>query len=318
MTRDVVTARPDETVASVARKMSDNGISCVVVAEGHRIKGIFTERDLVRGIARDGEGDGHATMSQRMSSPVATIALDVPVVDAAELMESKAIKRVPVVSGGEMVGIVTQTDITRGLALLCPLRFVSDIMSGDVASVEATQTVAEAAQVMSERDISCLVAMRDGIAVGMLTEKDLAKYVIAAEHKPSETLVVDVMSFPVHWVPPSCSVLSANQKMSAMRLHRLLVMDGASLRGVVSQRDIMRAVRSEFERVDADRTAALSAITEHVLHIRSEVAELRDFLSSCSNEADGHESSDAAAGHGSVAAGTASRIQHIMDELGRL
>jgi len=317
MTRDVVTARPRETVSSVAKKMSDNGVSCVVVAEGRRIKGIFTERDLVRGIARDGDADGDATMSQRMSSPVATIGPHMPVLDTAEMMESKGIKRVPVVARGEMVGIVTQTDITRGLALLSPLRFVSDIMSSDVATVQANQTVTEAAQIMSERDISCIVAMRGDLVVGMLTEKDLAKYVVAAGHKPSETRVVDVMSFPVHWVPPSCSVLSANQKMSAMRVHRLLVMEGHDLRGIVSQRDIMKAVRAEFERVDADRTAALSAIGEQVLHIRSEVAELRDFLTGCSSDADGQDPPNAA-GWGGAAAAMAPRIQHIMDELGRL
>jgi hypothetical protein len=80
----------------------------------------------------------------------------------------------------------------------------------------------------------------------------------------------------------------------------------------------MRAVRAEFERVDADRAAALSAIAEHVLHIRSEVAELRDFVSSCSGGADVHDPTDAVAGRDRVAVEMTPRIQHIMDELGRL
>jgi len=318
MSRDVVTATVDETVSSVAKKMADNHISCVVVAEGKRIKGIFTERDLVRGIARDGTDDGGATMSERMSSPVETIAIQVPVLEAAEMMERKSIKRLPVVAGDEMVGIVTQTDITRGLVLLSPLSRISDVMSYDLGTVAADQTVAEAAQIMAERDISCVIAIRESIPVGMLTEKDLAKYVIAAERTPSETKVGEVMSFPVHSVPITYSIISANQKMLTLRLRRLVVMDGDSIRGVLSQTDVMRVVRAGLERVDADRAAALSAITDQVHHVRGEVAELGEFLRSCFSHADGHDPMDATAGQDVVVAEIAPRIQHIMDELAQL
>jgi CBS domain-containing protein len=316
MTREVVTATADETVASIATKMADNGISRVVVADGKRIKGIFTERDLVRGIARDGDDDGGATVGQRMSSPVETVAAQVPVLDAAEMMEAKGVKRLPVVAGDEMVGIVTQTDITRGLVLLSPLRSVCDIMSDDLATIIADQTVAEAARIMAAHDISCVVVLQDGFAAGMLTEKDLARRVIAAGRKPSETTAGDVMSFPLQSVPPKSSVLSANHKMSALRLHRLVVLDDAGVRGIVSQTDIMRAVRADFERVETDRAAALTAITEHVQHIRGEVAELGDYLKANLVSEDVRD--PAGFVEDPVAGEIAPRIQHIMDELARL
>jgi CBS domain-containing protein len=317
MSKDVATATLDETVSSVARKMADKGISCVVVAEGKQVKGIYTERDLARGVARDAEDVGGATMAQQMSSPVETTTLQVPVLEVAERMTSLGIKRLPVIAGDEIVGIVTQTDITRGLVLLSPLRCVCDVMSEDVATIGVEQTVAEAAQIMSQRDISCVVVLRQGRAVGMLTEKDLIRYVVAGRSRPSETLIVDAMSFPVHGIPPTYSVLSANQKMSALQLRRLVVIDGQTVRGVISQTDIMRAVRAELERVDAERAMAASAMTEQIQHVRSEVAELGQFLRTCA-DADGRGSPDAAATKRVVAAEIAPRVQHILDELDRL
>jgi CBS domain-containing protein len=318
MTKDVVTAEVDETVSAVARKMAKGGVSCIVVTDGKEISGIFTERDLVRGIAKDGDESGAATMSERMSFPVETIGVQVSVLDAAEMMQSKGIKRLPVVSGGQLVGIVTQTDITRGLVLLSPLESIADVMSENLATVDADQTVAEAAKMMSTHDISCVVVVANGAAVGVLTEKDLVKYAVDTEHKPSQTPVAQVMSAPVQCVSPGCSVLSANQKMSALRLRRLVVVDGKTPLGVVSQSDIMRAIRAEFERTDAERVAALSAITERVEHIGGEVKELGEFVLSCFNDTGRNQPKDDAACRQIVATEVLPRIQHIMDELAHL
>ena len=318
MTKDVVTAEVHETVSAVARKMAKGGVSCVVITDGKGISGIYTERDLVRGIAQDGDDSGTATMSERMSFPVETIGLQVPVLDAAEMMESKGIKRLPVVSDDQLVGIVTQTDITRGLVLLSPLESIADVMSENLATVDADRTVGEAARIMATRDISCVVVVDKGAAVGVLTEKDLVKYAIDTEHKPSATSVAQVMSTPVQCVHPGCSVLSANQKMSALRLRRLVVVDGKTPLGVVSQSDIMKAIRAEFERADADRAAAISAITERVEHIGGEVKELGKFLLSCFTETDRNQPRDTAASRQVVMTEVVPRIQHIMDELAHL
>ena len=310
MSSGVVTAEIDETVLSVAKKMVTKGISCVVVAEDERVRGIFTERDLVRWIAYATDDSGHVTMSQQMSSPVETIALSAPILDVAEMMEAKGIKRFPVVAHDKLIGIVTQTDITRGLVLLSPLRSISKIISGDLATVDASQAVAKAARIMSDRHISSVVILRNGFPVGILTEEDVTKRVVAAERDPVKTLVVQVMSSPLHWVATTCSILSANQKMSALGIRRLVVMDKGQARGVVSQTDIMRSVRAELERVDADRMAAGSAITESVQQIRGEVVELNALLRSRLSELERYDPDGAADITG--------RIDHIADALERL
>jgi CBS domain-containing protein len=310
MSSDVVTAEMDETVLSVAKKMVSKGISCVVVAEDKRVRGIFTERDLVRWVAYATDDSGDVTMSQEMSSPVETIPLSAPVLDVAEMMEAKGIKRFPVVAHDKLIGIVTQTDITRGLVLLSPLKSISKIISGDLATVDASQAVTEAARVMSDHHISSVVILRNGSPVGILTEEDVTKRVVAAERDPVKTLVVQVMSSPLHWVATTCSVLSANQKMSALGIRRLVVMDKGEAQGVVSQTDIMRSVRAELERVDADRMAAGSAITESVQRIRGEVVELSEFLRRRLSELEGNDPEEAAE--------ITERLDHIAAGLDRL
>ena len=276
MSEEVVTVAPDDTISSAAEKMTQNRISCVVVIENSHVKGIFTERDLVRGLAACGSKLGPMKVSERMSTPVEIVQPCVPVLEASRIMESISVKRLPVVVNEQLVGIVTKTDITRGLTLLTPQRSVRDIMSKDVATVDAQATVAEATQIMSQRDGSCVVALRDGAPVGILTEKDLAESVVAAQRDPSGLKVCDVMSSPIIQVSGTCCIHHASRKMSTMRLHRLVVTNDGTICGIVTQSDIIKAVRDELEQTDIERERMMAAIAEHVQNAMSQLTQLQE------------------------------------------
>jgi CBS domain-containing protein len=193
---------------------------------------------------------------------------------------------VPVVQEGQLVGIVTETDITRGLISLSPLRYVSDLMTKQVASVEAEVTTDEAARVMSCRNISCLIVMHRQEVRGIVTEKDLLKRIVALHKNPTQTFVVDVMSFPVVTVPSTCSLLSAIKKMETMHLHRLLIAEGKTVCGIVTQTDIMQAIRRAFEAAEAQRRAWAAELADLVQHITQDTAKVRKFLDNIEYEAD--------------------------------
>jgi len=110
--------------------------------------------------------------------------------------------------------------------------------------------VAEAARIMFDNNISCIVVMNDDEVAGILTEKDLLDRVVIARKHADKTTVSEVMTRPVTWIPPSYSVLGAAQKMDQLHLHRLIVMDRKHLCGIVTQTDVMRAIRRELERAD--------------------------------------------------------------------
>jgi predicted transcriptional regulator len=293
MSREVVTVGADDTVFSAAKKMSENGVSCVVAFREAAIVGILTEKDILKGIAAQDVDFRRLTVSDRMSSPVEVVPGTTSVIDAGELMESKGIKRLPVIDDGTLAGIVTQTDITRGLVSLAPLRSVSKIMSRHVATVQAEATIHEAADMMATNGISCLVAMHRNQVAGILTEKDLLRRVVALHKDPTATHVADVMSFPIATVASSLSVLSAGRKMDQMHLHRLVVMEEGDVCGIVTQTDIMRAVRHQLETLEAERRVMSSELAALVQYIMNDLQKLKHFLNGLEGPA---EAADRAAG----------------------
>jgi len=112
MTKEVVTVAPEESVEAAVRAMVANEIGAVVVVRSGEPLGVFTERDLLRGILD--QPDLMARQVGRvMTSPVVTTEPGTPVVDAFELITSKGIRRLPVVEGGRLVGMVTERDLLR-------------------------------------------------------------------------------------------------------------------------------------------------------------------------------------------------------------
>ena len=278
MSANVVIAHVDDTVFSAARKMSENNVSCVVVLDETRVRGILTEKDVLKGVARRDVDFRRLKVSDRMSSPAEVIGPAISVVEAGEIMEAEGIKRLPVVENGQLIGIVTQTDITRGMVSLTPLRSVCDIMTRTVATVYANATVSEAAGVMASNGISCVVAMHRGEVAGILTEKDLLKRVVALHKNPEQTRVADVMSFPMTTVGPDYSVLSASKKMETMHLHRLVIMDGKTVCGIVTQTDLMRAIHGELERLETEHRRLRSELSELVRRLIQDPENARDLV----------------------------------------
>jgi len=112
MSSPVVHVAPDDSVADALRAMIDRDIGAVVVVDDGRPVGVFTERDVSRRILNDREllirrvGDV-------MSAPVVSVAPTDEVVFIFGLMTDKRIRRLPVVEGDRLVGIITERDLLR-------------------------------------------------------------------------------------------------------------------------------------------------------------------------------------------------------------
>jgi len=113
MTTNVKTARPFSTVKDVVQKMNKFGIGSVVVVEEDRPVGIITERDIMRNIAEQFFDLSLVKVKDIMSTQLVTISGDVSVEEAARLMASRKIKKLPVVEDEKLVGIVTSMDVMR-------------------------------------------------------------------------------------------------------------------------------------------------------------------------------------------------------------
>ncbi len=135
MTTRVATIGPDATVRDAARLMVERGVSGLPVIDEDRVIGILSEGDLVRrtelgtetsgawwlvaladGAARDYRKTHAIAVRDVMSRPVFGVRASAPVREIAKLMEERRIKRVPVLEGGRLLGIVTRADLVRALA----------------------------------------------------------------------------------------------------------------------------------------------------------------------------------------------------------
>ncbi|MGB2695823.1 MAG: CBS domain-containing protein [Dehalococcoidia bacterium] len=110
MTASVVTAEPASSVQQVATLMRERNVGSVVLVRDGEPVGIVTDRDLALGVLADGRSASDRA-ADYASSPVIGGDADSDVRAAAELMVSHGIRRLPILDGGRLTGIVTLDDI---------------------------------------------------------------------------------------------------------------------------------------------------------------------------------------------------------------
>ncbi|MHB8487989.1 MAG: CBS domain-containing protein [Candidatus Dormibacteria bacterium] len=144
MTRDVVTVSPDAAFKHIEQLMDEHHLSALPVldAEGG-VVGVVSEADLMLRTeaaaeepgrwthdARERRSKAHAqTAAGLMSSPAVTVPPNLPLAAAARLMRKQSVKRLPVVDGGRLVGIVSRADVLKSY-LRSDAEIQSDVADG--------------------------------------------------------------------------------------------------------------------------------------------------------------------------------------------
>ena len=257
MSTNVATVGSDQTMALAANLMADDGISSLVVVDDGVVVGIITEKDFLEKVVAKKMSAMDVKVKEVMSSPVISVSPALTVLEAGIVAEERHVKRLPVIDEGKLVGIVTQTDLIRVLTSYGMWRDITEIMTKEVATIQRVASVAEAASIMASRGISGIVVMQDKKIVGILTERDLLKRVIAPGRDPSSVTTGEVMSTPAMTIPTHFSVFGASRVMEKMHVRRLVVEDNRWLCGVVTQTDIFRAVEDKWREEEEKNLKAL-------------------------------------------------------------
>ncbi len=112
MTKSPVMIREQDSVKKAADLMKDSDIgSLVVMDEDDELTGIVTEMDIVKKVVAENISSDEVTVKDIMSSPVHTIEGKKYILDAAESMAEKNIRRLPVMEKGKMIGLITENEI---------------------------------------------------------------------------------------------------------------------------------------------------------------------------------------------------------------
>lgn len=111
--REVTQVRSSDTVHAVVRLLSEKRIGCVPVVDDGQVVGIFSERDLVHLIAREGAAVLERPVRDVMTSPAITTDDKTPVIHCLSLMTKKRVRHLPVVVNGALLGIVSIGDLVK-------------------------------------------------------------------------------------------------------------------------------------------------------------------------------------------------------------
>jgi CBS domain-containing protein len=125
---------------------------------------------------------------------------------------------------------------------------VSSVMSKDIVSVNTTATLSLATKLMVENDIGSLVVTEGHEMIGILTERDVLKQ-FCFDPECASMKVGDVMSSPLITIDSDAAIGQAADLMAERKIRRLLVTDEGEIRGIITERDLMRATLDVFRKL---------------------------------------------------------------------
>ncbi|HJM79082.1 MAG TPA: CBS domain-containing protein [Nitrosopumilus sp.] len=123
---------------------------------------------------------------------------------------------------------------------------VRDIMQKNVITIENEKKAQDAAEVLKEKEISFLVVVKKGNPIGIISERDIVRKIVAENKQASSTTLESIMSKKFKWVEPNSSIELAVQKMLNNNIRRLVVLEDENLVGVITQTDLTEFLRSKI------------------------------------------------------------------------
>ena len=111
----VISVTPNATVLDALKLMAEKNIGGVLVMEGEKLEGIFTERDYARKIILKGKTSAEAKISEVMVSNLITITPDHDTSQCMQLMTDKTIRHLPVIEGDKVVGVISIGDVVKSV-----------------------------------------------------------------------------------------------------------------------------------------------------------------------------------------------------------
>lgn len=113
MTQNPTSCDPSATVVDAAKVMASEDVGSVPVVKDGRLAGVVTDRDIVVRVLAEGRDPNSTTVGEIASSDLETVSPDDDLNTALRKMASAKVRRLPVVDGDELVGIVAQADVAR-------------------------------------------------------------------------------------------------------------------------------------------------------------------------------------------------------------
>ena len=116
MTGDASCVGTEDTLADAARRMRDLDVGALpICGDDNRLKGMITDRDIVVKCVADGRDPNQTKVSELAEGKPVTIGADDSVEEALSTMKDHGVRRLPVIDGHELIGILSQADVAKHL-----------------------------------------------------------------------------------------------------------------------------------------------------------------------------------------------------------
>jgi CBS domain-containing protein len=245
MTRQVRSIAPTTSLTEAHRLLREHAFSCLPVLDGGRLVGALSRSDLLR-ISRPEPRAARSTplltlpeqkAGDVMKTEPITVTPQTPVAAAAALMVARHIHRVFVVEGDKVMGVFSTRDVMDALQTHKTRTPISEYMSTPVLTIEATTTVKQATERLSEAGISGLVVQEDELPVGFFTQVEALQF--AAE--PAATPVEEAMNYALLCLDLRTPLHRAAAQARATRARRILAVEHRRVWGILTGLDFARA-----------------------------------------------------------------------------
>jgi len=188
MTKNVVSVKVSAKISEAIDLMTEKNLGGLpVVDEGNHVRAIITERDIA-GIFADRISG--INVSQVMSEKVVTALSKTTIFEAERTMTTQGFRRLPIISDGKVIGIITTMDIIRFFGSGSVFKYLqsgtiiqvlntpaSEIATKNVSTITPDADVGQAAKIMQDKNIGAIPVVEREKLVGMITERDFFKII---------------------------------------------------------------------------------------------------------------------------------------------
>ena len=273
MNPQVFVVQENEQVGHARNLMLSHGISRVVVVDGNgKPVGMVTEKDLTRKLKGNGpkwksRPIDKISIRRIMSTDPITATPNDEIHTAIELLIKNNVGSIPIVDDDGLAGIITKTDLMKVYTDKLKGRWkVSDLMTGDVITVNENHTIAHVINTMEKNKIGKIVVIRDNEPVGIITHENISfAYVedpetgvsvekvyfirnLDGKSKRNVRLVSmmtagDIMQNHLVKISGEEDAANAADMMVKNDISGLPVVDGDSLVGVITKTDLIKGIQ---------------------------------------------------------------------------
>jgi CBS domain-containing protein len=271
MAKEVIVISPNADVDEALELMMHHHLNGVVVAEEREVRGILTETDFLRKV----HGDFDALKSKVrdvMTAPTLTVQSSATVLSVIRLMLKRGIRKIPVVKNGELVGIVSFTDMFKLFNKIFQkhphekdselLENVQKCCQKEMIVVGREDTFGSIVKLMKEKNMSYVLVSGAGLSsdrgmirfeegMGIITTKDLLDELYKNPHGFVHLKAVNVMRTPLLTIDNSKNIAQALEMMEEHAIRRIPVRSLNRIAGMLTQPPLMSSLMEYLENTKA-------------------------------------------------------------------